>query len=637
MSQARCIGRGGRFAFALGLGAAVGVVTAATAAAAPSDTSDTSQSSMASAGSAGPARPASGGVSAKRFSAPNSVAAQRLAVSYVAPATPAPPRPGLIMLAANSGRRDHLGSPRRGAVPVAGAAQQAAASDDQSPNLLVNPGAEFGDPSLAAYSSVTLPGWQVQGTPTVIQYGTARRPPSFNGVPSPAVPFPAFPIYGNATLVTPAGSGKQFFGGGPVADSSMSQKVDLTGAQADIDAGGVSYNLGASLGGAFFDFSRTEVEVNFLDGNGDSLGAGTLQTVTPFNRGLVTGFIQRNTAGTIPVGTRSAVVTVTFDDRNAWLGNYNNAYADNISFTIGADLAAPGDPTVPESTVGDLDHVFMVYMENKGFDDIVGSPNAPYLNSLIDTYGFASNYYALSHPSAPNYYPILGGSDFGTNFNCLANCFDARNLTENLADAGKTWASYQANGGGYNSFSPFLTFAGIYNDPDVVDAHLRPLDDMASGLADPSSAPNFVWFFPDEETNMEGPLSSPLDLIRWAVSLLTTHQYNIKAGDKWLQETIPVILDSPTWLDPTQKSAIFLSFDEDSNNTSLGAGNEGNHVVTVVIPSPGAITAGMRSGSFASDTYYNHYSLLRTIEESLGVLPLTNNDKYAQPMNDFWN
>ena len=42
----------------------------------------------------------------------------------------------------------------------------------QSPNLLVNPGAEFGDPSLSGYSSVTVPGWTVTGTPTVIQYGT---------------------------------------------------------------------------------------------------------------------------------------------------------------------------------------------------------------------------------------------------------------------------------------------------------------------------------------------------------------------------------------------------------------------------------------------------------------------------------
>ena len=45
----------------------------------------------------------------------------------------------------------------------------------QSPNLLVNPGAELGDPALSGNSAVTVPGWAVTGTPTVIKYGTPRN------------------------------------------------------------------------------------------------------------------------------------------------------------------------------------------------------------------------------------------------------------------------------------------------------------------------------------------------------------------------------------------------------------------------------------------------------------------------------
>ena len=44
----------------------------------------------------------------------------------------------------------------------------------------------------------------------------------------------------------------------------------------------------------------------------------------------------------------------------------------------------------------------------------------------------------------------------------------------------------------------------------------------------------------------------------------------------------------------------------------------------------------MRPGHFVADDHNNHYSLLRTIEDSLSLLPLTNNDIYAQPMNEFW-
>jgi hypothetical protein len=118
--------------------------------------------------------------------------------------------------------------------------------------------------------------------------------------------------------------------------------------------------------------------------------------------------------------------------------------------------------------------------------------------------------------------------------------------------------------------------------------------------------------------------------------VLGGHQYNVAAGDAWLRETLPIIMDSNTWNDPAERSAIFLTFDEDYNNISLGIGNEGNHIVTVVIPSPGAVAAGMRGEAFVADDRYDHYSLLRTIEDSLGLPPLTNNDRYAQPMNEFW-
>ena len=504
----------------------------------------------------------------------------------------------------------------------------------ESPNLLVDPGAELGDPSLSGYSSVTAPGWTVTGTPTVIKYGTLRRFPSPFASPGPTLPaFLGFPSSNSA----PPGSGMQFFGGGPVATSTLTQTVDLSAAASDIDTGTVAYTLSGDLGGFLIDPSATSVTVDFLDANGVKLGTGGIEPVTVLDRGFQTGLFERETSGTIPVGTRSALVVATFTDRNPVLGNYNNAYADNLSFTVGAALPAPPPPTPPVSTVGQLDHVFMVYMENKGFTDIVGSPNAPFLNSLINTYGFGSNYFALTHPSDPNYYPILGGSDFGINYNCPANCFEQPNLADNIEAAGLTWAGYAEGGGGYATTDrlPFLAFSNIYSDPDRVETHLFDLTQLEHDLASPATTPNFVWFAADDATNMEGPLEG-FGIVLWALSQLTNHQYNVAAGDKWLQDTVPIILNSPVWQDPTQKSAIFLTFDEDYNNISLGIGNQGNHIIMVVIPSPGAVASGMRGGAFVADDYNNHYGLLRTIEESLGLPPLTNNDRFAQPMNEYW-
>ena len=301
----------------------------------------------------------------------------------------------------------------------------AAVDPAMSPNLLVNGGAELGDPSLSGYSSVTIPGWTVTGTPTVIKIGTLRQLPLGLSTPGPTLPaFFGFPGVSNE----PPGAGTQFFGGGNVATSTISQTVDLSGAAAQIDTGGVPYDLSADLGGALIDPSAASVTVNFLNASDVSVGTGKLAPVTALGRLFQTELLPENTAGTIPVDTTSAQVTVTFTDKNPLLGNYNNAYADNISLTVGAPLSAPPPPTPPVSTVGSLDHVFLIYLENKGVNDIVGSPNAPYLNSLINTYGYESDYYALTHPSDPNYYPILGGSDFGINYNCDTNCINAPNL-----------------------------------------------------------------------------------------------------------------------------------------------------------------------------------------------------------------
>lgn len=62
-----------------------------------------------------------------------------------------------------------------------------------------------------------------------------------------------------------------------------------------------------------------------------------------------------------------------------------------------------------------LDHAFVIVMENHGFQQIINNPNEPYLNSLIANkkVNFATNYFAIGHPSLTNYLEIVGGSNFG--------------------------------------------------------------------------------------------------------------------------------------------------------------------------------------------------------------------------------
>jgi hypothetical protein len=516
---------------------------------------------------------------------------------------------------------------------------QVDAAQPMSENLLVNPGFETADPSGSGYSGVTIPGWTETGTPTVIQYGTQGGYPFAFGSPLPK--FFDFP------QTAPSGGGDNFAGGGPVATSTISQTVDLTG------AAGTPFTLSADLGGQGWDASDASVQVSFLDSHGDVLGTDSLNPVTVWDRLGLTGFEDRDISGTVPDGTTSADVTTTFTDKDAFLGNYNGAYADNESFTVGDPSLTAAPLIPPTSDVGQLDHVFLIYMENKGVGDIVGSPNAPYINSLINTEDYDSNYFALGHPSDPNYIRPVGGSDFGLDYNPAGNVIDAPSLMQEMDQAGISWAGYAqgmpypgdlTSSGDYAVDQlPFAQFSYVYdNTPAYLQEHLLPQSDLANALQDPSTFPEFAWVQPDEDSNMEGPIDTPSGLFHFIASQFTNQQYNVAAGDQYLQQTISTIENSPTWTDPSAKDAIIITWDEDNNNLSLGFGNEGNNVPMIVIPNQDAVTSGgMESGPFTTDAHYNEYSLMATLEDSLrtapGTLaPLTDNDTYAQPMNAFW-
>jgi phosphatidylinositol-3-phosphatase len=64
-----------------------------------------------------------------------------------------------------------------------------------------------------------------------------------------------------------------------------------------------------------------------------------------------------------------------------------------------------------------LNHVYVVMMENHGYSQIFNNPNAPFTNSYAQskTYptNYATNYFAVAHPSLTNYLEVVGGSNFG--------------------------------------------------------------------------------------------------------------------------------------------------------------------------------------------------------------------------------
>jgi hypothetical protein len=91
--------------------------------------------------------------------------------------------------------------------------------------------------------------------------------------------------------------------------------------------------------------------------------------------------------------------------------------------------AFAGEGPVPTG-VPHLDHVFVIMMENHGYTQIVGNPNATYVNAYMKSANSAKNYFAIGHPSSTNYLETVGGSNFGDrsdnapdwhNASCLPN------------------------------------------------------------------------------------------------------------------------------------------------------------------------------------------------------------------------
>ena len=81
-----------------------------------------------------------------------------------------------------------------------------------------------------------------------------------------------------------------------------------------------------------------------------------------------------------------------------------------FALIAGAAFAQEGD--VPKG-VPHLDHVFVIMMENHGYNEILKNPNARFINSYARSANLATNYFAVGHPSLTNYLETVGGSNFG--------------------------------------------------------------------------------------------------------------------------------------------------------------------------------------------------------------------------------
>jgi hypothetical protein len=135
-------------------------------------------------------------------------------------------------------------------------------------------------------------------------------------------------------------------------------------------------------------------------------------------------------------------------------------------------FAAEG--SVPNG-VPNLDHVFVIMMENHGYSQIVGNPAAPFANQYAKSANSTKNYFAVGHPSSTNYLEIVGGSNFGVRSDNAPDWHD-QNCTPNLGPPPTTNTDFPASssicpiaGTGTDAETPAVDTTNECPNPDVLD------------------------------------------------------------------------------------------------------------------------------------------------------------------------
>jgi hypothetical protein len=255
-------------------------------------------------------------------------------------------------------------------------------------------------------------------------------------------------------------------------------------------------------------------------------------------------------------------------------------------------------------------HVFLIVLENKSEQDILGSPNALYLNSLIEQDGLAYDYQGVAHPSQPNYLAVFSGSTHEV-FDDDVHDVSAPSIADQLEAAGRTWRVFAEN----LPAEPCFTGASATDGPDGPGQYVRKHNPAVSFVSISGS--------PDRCGNIQSlaafdPAASDFQLIVPNMCH-TMHDCSVADGDGWLRDFVPSILGSPAWKDD---GVLFITFDEGADKSRQ------NEVPTLVIAPD--VAPGFRSG-----VAHNHYSLLRTIETGLGV-PCLAESCNANTMGEFF-
>lgn len=261
-------------------------------------------------------------------------------------------------------------------------------------------------------------------------------------------------------------------------------------------------------------------------------------------------------------------------------------------------LLVPAAATSSNRHRAERSHVFVVVLENREYDEVFENAEAPFLNGLAQRATLAVYYYAVAHPSLPNYLALLGGSTFGISRNCTECSARDPNLALQLSRAGISWRAYMGGmprpcfrgdeAGQYvKRHDPFMYFPSIASSP-VRCKLVVPASRLDADLSR-HALPAFGWLSPG--LCEDG------------------HDCRLAAADRYLANLVPRITRQ---LGP--RGVLIVTFDEGTSDAGCcdKSGSGGGRVMTV-IAGPGKRQGNRMFWAF------DHYSLLAAVERHFGL------------------
>ena len=241
----------------------------------------------------------------------------------------------------------------------------------------------------------------------------------------------------------------------------------------------------------------------------------------------------------------------------------------------------------------------IIWLENTDYDKAVGDPNLAYLAQKGIT---LSNYFAVTHPSEPNYVASIGGDNFGMDNDDLNQIpSNVSSIIDLLEDRGISWSQYQED----MPYSGFEGYAWVnqqtqandyvrkHNPAIIYDANTTP-ERLARNK-------NLTMFYEDLKTNK---------LPQWMFITPNMtddgHDTSVTVAGTWTRNFVEPLLNDTRFM---QNTTVLITFDENHTYTQQ------NRVLGILLGD--AIPEDLIGTT--DSNFYDHYSEIATVEANWGL------------------